>query len=147
MHEKDSILVFMILLLVVCVPFVYICIVLAPEPFYRVNGDPVLEVAQITGLTTVNVTPVQWSYQGATGGNTYILEDETGNTLTLQTQTFESENSRNAAVQTFNAQTVGKGKPTGTLMIIGHLLIYLPLDQHGIIPRIASELKKFQKGL
>jgi hypothetical protein len=147
MNRADEILVIIIILALVVLPFGWVFVLFPGHPYYVRTGEPLREAAQSAGLKIVATTPVQWPFPGATGGNIYVLEDSAGNTVTVQTQTFESVQARNAAIQAFTTQTVGKGRPIGTILVQGQELIYVPADQTGILAQIASELKGMKKSL
>jgi hypothetical protein len=106
-----------------------------------VTGEPVREAAQATGIRVVNTSDVTWTVPGALGGKSYLLEDENGNTLTVQTQKFDSPGSRDAAVVTFSTRSVGKGQTVGTMLVAGDYVIYAGPDPGGIMKRIGTGLK------
>ncbi|MBP1929192.1 hypothetical protein J2741_001739 [Methanolinea mesophila] len=147
MSRADEVLVIIIILALVLIPFGWVFVLFPGHTYYVKTGEPLQQAAQNAGLTIVNTSPVQWPFPGATGGTRYILEDSAGNTVTVQTQTFESMQSRDAAIQAFSAQTVGKGRPIGTILVHGQELIYIPADQTGILALIASELKAMEKSM
>jgi hypothetical protein len=144
MNEGDNALAIIIIFLLVLMPVGWIVLAYSAEPYYIVTGEPLREAAQAAGVKVVNTTDILWQLPGATGGKAYVLSDNAGNTLAVQTQTFDSAESRDAAIKIFNAQSVGKGKPAGTLLVIGHQVIYISPDPGGILSRIGPELKKKQ---
>ncbi|HWS21378.1 MAG TPA: hypothetical protein VN227_01910, partial [Methanoregula sp.] len=80
----------------------------------------------------------------ATNFLTCTLSDENGNIYTVQTHSFDSAASRDAAIQVFNAQLVGRGRPVGKLTLVGnHLLSVKPYTSE-ILKRIAPELQKLK---
>ncbi|NTV00803.1 MAG: hypothetical protein HGA55_06760, partial [Methanoregulaceae archaeon] len=85
-----------------------------------------------------------WPQPGALGGSKYTLTDEAGRTLTVQTQRFGSARSRDGAIMVFSAQSAGKGRPVGTLIVIGDHVIHVAPDTGGILDRIGPELRKRQ---
>jgi hypothetical protein len=133
-----------ILVVFILVPFAMIVLAYPSEPYHPVTGEPVRDAAEASGIRVTNVTPVTWPLQGAMGGNTYTLTDKSGNTLVIQTQRFESARSRDGAVRVFSAQSAGKGRPVGTLIVVGDHLIYAAPDTAGIMARIGPELRKRQ---
>jgi hypothetical protein len=142
MNEGDNALVILIILILVFLPFGWLILAFSAEPYHVVTGEPLREAAQNAGINVVSSTNVTWPFPGATGGKNYVLEDTQGNTLNIQTQTFDSAASRDAAIQTYAAQSVGKGKPVGALVVIGQLVIYIPPDQRGIMTKVIPELRK-----
>jgi hypothetical protein len=147
MNKADEILVIIIILALVLLPFGWVFVLFPGHTYYVKTGEPLRQAAENAGLTIVNTTPVQWPFPGAEGGDIYVLQDSAGNTLTVQTQTFDSVQSRDAAIQVFSSQTVGKGRPIGTIIVHGQELIYIPADQTGILTKLASELKVMEKSL
>jgi hypothetical protein len=133
-----------ILLVFVLVPFAMIALAYPAEQYHRVSGEPVRDAAEASGIRVTNVTPITWPLKGAIGGNTYTLSDEAGNTLVIQTQKFASARARDGAVMVFSAQSAGKGRPVGTLIVAGDHLIYVAPDNAGIMARIGPELRKRQ---
>jgi hypothetical protein len=148
MSKTDSVAltVLIILILIFLVPLGWVMVAFPAEPYRIVMGEPITEAAQAAGLTIVNATDVTWNIPGALGGKTYVLADKSGNLLTVQTQLFDSPASRDAAIQAHSAQTVGKGKPIGTIVIIGQEVVYIPPDQGGILVNLGPELLKKQAG-
>jgi hypothetical protein len=112
------------------------------EPHYVVTGEPVREAAQVAGIQVVSTSDITWPLTGAIGGKTYILKDDAGNTMAVQTQRFDSAESRDAAILTFSAQSVGRGKTAGTLIVVGDQLIHFGPDPGGILSRIGTELRE-----
>jgi hypothetical protein len=133
-----------ILVVFILVPFAMIVLAYPTEPYHPVPGEPVREAAEAAGIRVANATPVTWPLKGALGGNKYTLTDESGNTLVIQTQRFESSRSRDGAVMVFSAQSAGKGRPVGTLIVVGDHVIHVAPDTGGIIGRIGPELRKRQ---
>ena len=146
MNEKESagLAIIIILFIFFLLPIGWIFIAYPAEPYRLVTGEPLREAAQAAGLTVVNSTDILWPLSGATGGKIYVLEDNTGNTLTVQTQTFDSVQSRDVAIQTYYAQTIGRGKPAGFVVVKGQQVIYVAPDQVGNLNRLVTELKKQQ---
>ena len=130
------------LVLVTLIPMGIIFFTVAESPYYQISGEPVNEAAQATGITVTSVKNSTWNLPGAIGGKTYVLTDNSGETVTVATQSFDSAESRDAAVRTYNAQSVGRGKPVGNLVVMGQHLVYVTPAHSGILERLAPELKK-----
>ena len=130
------------LVLVTLIPMGVILVVVAVSPYHLVSGEPVNEAAQAMGITVTSVKDSTWNLPGAIGGKTYVLTDTSGETVTVATQSFDSAESRDAAVRTYNAQSVGRGKPVGSLVILGQHLVYVTPAHSAILERLAPELKK-----
>jgi hypothetical protein len=131
-----------LLIVFVLIPFAMIVLAYPAVPYHPVPGEPVREAAVSSGIRVTNVTPVTWPLKGSLGGNKYTLTDETGSTLVIQTQRFDSALSRDGAVAVFSAQSVGKGKTVGTLFVVGDHVIHVSPDTAGILTRIGPELRK-----
>jgi hypothetical protein len=143
-QDNGSWAVILILILIFLVPIGWILVFSTAEPYHMVSGEPLRDAAQAAGITVVNVTNSTWPVPGATGGKTYTLSDENGNIYTVQSQSFDSAASRDAAIQLYNAQSVGRGRPVGKLIVIGNHLIYVKPYTSEILKRIAPGLKKLQ---
>jgi len=143
-QDNGSWAVILILILIFLVPIGWILVFSAAEPYYVVSGEPLKDAVQAAGIKVVNVTDSTWPVPGATGGKTYTLSDENGNIYTVHSQSFDSTASRDAAIQVFNAQTVGRGRPVGKLIIIGNNLLYVKPYTSEILKRIAPELQKLK---
>ena len=143
-QDNGSWAVILILILVFLVPIGWILVFSTAEPYHVVSGEPLRDAAQAAGITVVNVTNSTWPVPGATGGKTYTLSDENGNIYTVQSQSFDSAASRDAAIQLYNAQSVGRGRPVGKLIVIGNHLVYVKPYTSEILKRLAPELQKLK---
>ena len=130
------------LVLMFLIPCIMIIFVSEEVPYRIVPGEPVRDVAQAMGISVTSVKDTTWNLPGATGGKTYVLTDSAGNVVTVSTQAFDSAESRDAAIWLYNANPVGRGKPMGSLMVVGQHLIYITPANSEILQRIAPELKK-----
>jgi hypothetical protein len=133
---------FIFLIVVVLLPFGLILVAAEESPFHQVSGEPVNEAASATGITVASVKDSTWNLPGATGGKIYVLTDKAGESVTVSTQSFDSAASRDAAVRLYNAQSVGRGKPVGSLVVLGQHLVYVTPAGSNILTRLAPELKK-----
>jgi hypothetical protein len=146
MNESDngSWTVILILILIFLVPIGWMLVFYSAEPYHVVSGEPLRDAAQAAGIKVVSATDSTWPVAGATGGKTYTLSDENGNIYTVQSQSFDSAGSRDAVIRVFNAQSVGRGRPVGKLIIVGNNLVYVKPYTSEILKRIAPELQKLQ---
>ena len=144
--DNAALTILIILILIFLLPLGWLMVAFPAEPYRAIMGEPISEAAQNAGLTIVNTTNVTWNFPGALGGKIYVLKDKSGNMLTIQTQSFDSPGSRDAAIQAHSAQTVGKGKPIGTIVVIGQEIVYIPPDQGGILVNLTPELLKQKAG-
>ena len=136
--------VILILIVIFLLPIGWMLVFYSAEPYHVVSGEPLRDAAQAAGIKVVSATDSTWPVAGATGGKTYTLSDENGNIYTVQTQLFDSAGSRDAAIQVFNAQSVGRGRPVGKLIIVGNNLLYVKPYTSEILKRIAPELQKLK---
>jgi hypothetical protein len=143
-QDNGSWAVFLILILVFLVPIGWMLVFYTAEPYHAVSGERVRDAVQAAGLKVVNATDSTWPVAGATGGKTFTLSDENGNIYTVQSQSFDSAGSRDAAIQVYNAQSVGRGRPVGKLIIVGNNLVYIMPYTSEILKRIAPELQKLK---
>jgi len=136
--------VILILIVIFLLPIGWMLVFYSAEPYHVVSGEPLRDAAQAAGIKVVSATDSTWPVAGATGGKTYTLSDENGNIYPVQTQLFDSAESRDAAIQVFNAQSVGRGRPVGKLIIVGNHLVYVKPYTSEILKRIAPELQKLK---
>jgi len=146
MNESDTAAwgAILIILVMFLLPIIWIVALYPAEPYHAVSGEPLRDAAQAAGIKVVRATNSTWPVAGATGGKTYTLSDETGNIYTVHTQLFDSAGSRDAAIQVYNAQSVGRGRPVGKLIIVGNYLLYVKPYTSEILKRIAPELQKLK---
>lgn len=131
-----------VLIVIVLIPFGLILIAAEESPYHQVSGEPVSDAATITGINITSVTDSTWKLPGATGGKIYVLTDDSGEVITVSTQSFDSAETRNAAIRIYNAHPVGHGKPVGSLVVLGQHLIYVTPANSNILQKLAPELKK-----
>jgi hypothetical protein len=136
--------VILVIILFFMLPIGWLLVTYTAEPYHAVSGEPLRVAAQAAGIKVVNATDTTWPIGGATGGKTYTLSDESGNIYTIQTQAFDSSESRDAAVLLYNSQSIGRGKPVGKLIVIGNYLIYIQPYTGAILKKIAPELRKLK---
>ncbi|MHB8163467.1 MAG: hypothetical protein ACYDDV_03845 [Methanoregula sp.] len=141
-YTRLEIGLFIFLIIVVLMPLGLILVVAEESPYHMVSGEPVNEAAQATGITVASVRDSTWNLPGAQGGKTYVLTDNAGETVTVSTQSFDSADSRDAAVRLHYAQQVGRSKPVGSLVVIGQHLIYVTPANSNILERLAPILKQ-----
>jgi hypothetical protein len=133
---------FVFLIVIVLIPFGLILIAAEESPFHQVSGEPVSEAANVTGISITSVQDTTWNMPGAAGGKMYILTDNSGEVITVSTQSFDSAESREAAIRLHNAHPIGHGKPVGSLVVLGQHLIYVTPANSNILQKLSPELKK-----
>jgi hypothetical protein len=140
--DRETWAVIIVILLVVLIPIGALMAMTSPEPYHVTNGTLLREIADTTGLKVINDTNATLRLPGATGGHIFTVEDQNGNTFTIFTQSFDSVESRDAAIKAHNGQSVGKGRPLGELIVIGDQLIYIHPTSGAIKKTIVPELIK-----
>ena len=141
-YSKLEVGLLIFLIVVALLPFVLILVIAEESPYHTVSGEPVNEAALATGITVTSVKDTTWNLPGATGGKIYVLTDNTGEVVTVSTQSFDSAQSREAAIRLHNAHQVGRGKPVGSLIVLGQQLVYVTPANSDILKKLAPELKK-----
>jgi hypothetical protein len=146
---SGSILAIGIVLMFLIIP-IGLCFYTAPSETYTVGpANPLPAAVQAAGASICSTTDKQWDVPGATGGKTYVISyncaaQTSSNTITVQVQAFDSQESRDAAVMTYNTMTVGKGKPTGNLFAYKQYLIYVTPPNTPLMKSIGAELQKMK---
>ena len=130
------------LIVMILVPVGLIIFVSSEVPYRIVPGEPIMEAAQASGIIVTSIKDTTWNLPGATGGKMYTLSDSAGNVVTVSTQAFDSAESRDGAIRIYNAHPVGRGRPVGSLIVLGQHLIYATPANSPILQQIAPELKK-----
>jgi|GEM_PF-516393 len=130
------------LVLIFVIPIGLTIFVAGEVPYRVISGEPVKEAAQLSGISVISAQDTQWNPTGAIGGKTYVLGDISGNTVTVETQSFDSAESRDAAIRLYNVHPVGKGRPAGSLIVIGHQLVFVTPAISILLERIAPHLQK-----
>lgn len=144
--EKAALAVLLVLLVAILLPLCWVTVVFPPEPYHVLAGEPVRAAAEDVLLSVRHENETTWSLHGAMGGKTYILEDEAGNRLVVRTQAFDSAESRDAAVRAFSGHLPGRGRPAGTLIVVGNHVILTGPDPGGILARITPSIKMNRVG-
>ncbi len=133
-----ALVIFLVLMFIM--PFILVLFVERESPYGAVTGEPVGEAATATGISVTSTKDTRWNLSGATGGKTYVLADTAGNTVTIATQSFDSAESRDAAVLQYNAQPVGRGRPVGSLIVIRNQLVYITPANSPILAELGPAL-------
>ncbi len=137
------------LALLVAVLFILPCLMLGliyeEAPYHTVAGEPVKEAADAAGISVVDVKGTLWNMTGATGGKTYTLTDQEGDTAYVATQAFDSAESRDAAVRLYNAHAPGKGKQVGSMIVVGQYIVYATPVNSPIFAKLVPALQQAAK--
>ena len=83
--NTETLVVLLVLTMIVVFPVGWVIIAFPESPYLPLPGEPVREAAGSAGIRVVNVTDTTWHLPGATGGNTYVLEDGEGNRMVIRT--------------------------------------------------------------
>jgi hypothetical protein len=139
LREEHGLALFLVLMFLI--PCFLIIFVAQEVPYSAVYGEPVKDALAGAGVTVTSTKDVTWNLPGATGGKIYVLSDASGNTVTISTQSFESAETRDAVIQLYNTQTVGRGHPVGNLIVIGSQLVYVTPANSEILREIGPVLR------
>jgi hypothetical protein len=127
---------------IILLPAGLLILAAGPKPYYPVTGEPVRDILAEQGSTLVSVKDMQWNMPGATGGKTYVILDRDGRETIISTQTFTSEQARDAAIRSWHAGGTGHGRQTGALFIKGETLITVTPSDRPIIETLGRYLKE-----
>jgi hypothetical protein len=137
------------LVLLVAALFILPCLLLGliyeAEPYHMVAGEPVKEAADAAGISVVSVKGTLWNQTGAVGGKTYTLTDPAGDTAIIATQAFDSAESRDAAIRLYNSHPIGKGKPVGSMIVVGQYIVYATPSNSPIFAKLVPALQQAVK--
>ena len=126
-------------------PCLMLGLIFEEAPYHTVAGEPVKEAADAAGISVVSVKGTLWNQTGAVGGKTYTLTDPAGDTAIIATQAFDSAESRDAAIRLYNSHPLGKGKPVGSMIVVGQYIIYATPSNSPIFAQLAPALKQAAK--
>ena len=130
----------MLIIIAVTVPIGVVTLVSTEVKYSPVAGEPVKDAALASGITITRVANTTWNLPGATGGKIYTLTDTAGDVAIVDTQSFDSAESRDAAIRLYHASPVGHGRPVGRLFVVGQHLVYVIPADSGILQRLAPGL-------
>jgi hypothetical protein len=137
---EHGLLVFLVIMFLV--PCGLLLVASHEAGYYPVPSDPAGTAVKAEGIVLTGVRDTMWNLPGATGGKTYVLADDSGNTLTIETQAFDSLESREAAIRLYNAHPVGRGKPIGSIHVIGQYMVYASPATSPIMEKVAPSLEE-----
>jgi hypothetical protein len=148
---SGSIVAILIVGMILLIPIGICLYSVSAEPYIAIPENPLLTAVDNAGAAICETSDTKWNVPGATGGHTYVVSTDctnqnSGNTITVQIQEFDSQESRDAAVMMYNTMTVGKGKPTGNLFAYGQYVIYVTPPNTPLMKSIGAELQKMKAG-
>ena len=126
-------------------PCLMLGLIFEEAPYHTVAGEPVKEAADAAGISVVSVKGTLWNLTGAVGGKTYTLTDPAGDTAIIATQAFDSAESRDAAIRLYNSHPLGKGKPVGSMIVVGQYIVYATPSNSPIFAKLAPALQQAAK--
>ncbi|MBN2735213.1 MAG: hypothetical protein JXQ82_10235 [Methanomicrobiaceae archaeon] len=146
MNEKTEIAIAAIILVaaIILIPIGIAGFMHNAQPYRIIEGEPVKDAAIAAGLSVCSVSDTLSDLPGAAGGKTYVISDNCADpteTIRVETQAFDSEESRDAAIKIYNSKTIGKLKGSGNLIVAGQYLVYINGNSE-LFGRISNELKK-----
>ncbi|HNX18535.1 MAG TPA: hypothetical protein PKM50_09460 [Methanoregula sp.] len=145
LHSSRDIGLAVFLVVMFILPFLLIGLIYAETPYRMVAGEPVKDAAIAMGITIKSVKDTHWNLAGATGGKNYVLSDTEGNVVTIAVQSFDSAESRDAAIRLYNTYTIGKTKPVGNLVVVGQYLVYVTPANSPVLAKLAPLLKQYSE--
>jgi hypothetical protein len=137
-----------LLLLVIAVVLVPLGIVIlagSQSTYHVVSGDPVKDALDKNGISITSVRDSLWDVPGATGGKIYILTDADNQQTTIVTQSFDSAESRDAAIRAWHTSQPGRGKPIGDLIVAGQNIILVTPSNRPVMEKIGPDLAVIRK--
>jgi hypothetical protein len=142
-HRNIEIIIVIVLILIILVPFGWIIYSHQSVGSFSdtASVEKIKDEMKKAGITVCNETEAKWSLPGALGGITYVISPDCNDQnqspdVIVHTQKFESEETRNAAIRSFNSQA--HGKPNGVILTNGQYLILVQGHGHA---KVAVSLK------
>ena len=141
-----SVLALVVVLMILFIPIGLCFVSVTPEPYKVIPANPLPAAVQAAGASICSTTDTHWNVTGATGGKNYVISyncaaQTSTNTITVMIQAFDSTQSRDAAVQTYNTMMVGRGKPVGNLFEYDQYIIYVTPPNTNLMRSIQTQLK------
>ncbi|MBN1431508.1 MAG: hypothetical protein JW931_01910 [Methanomicrobiaceae archaeon] len=145
--KHEFILVCLILVIaIVMLPVSFAVLTHGSDPYRIVAGDPIEAAAEKAGLAVCSETENTWNIPGAAGGRVYIISDncdEPSETVRIETQAFDSADSRDAAIKAFHTNIIGKTGTHGNMIVFGQYLIFTDSSGGSILGKIVEKLDEY----
>ena len=146
MNERTETVIIALILVaaIIMLPVSVAVLTHGTDPYRIIEGKPVATAAEKAGLVICSETDVTWDLFGDAEGKVYTISDNCDNpseTIRAEVFTFDSADSRNAAIQAFQSNKIGKGKPAGNMIVLGQHLIFIDSSGSSLFERIS---KKFE---
>lgn len=129
------------LVAIVLLPVGMVILTGTPVPYYPVSGEPVRELLDAEGISIVSAQDSYWNMPGAAGGKTYVIVDSDNHQTIIATQNFETGDARDAAIRSWHTSTTGRGKPAGSLFVIGQQLIVISPSDRPVLETLGASLQ------
>lgn len=147
MNEKQEVAVVVVILVVaiIMLPVSFAILTHETNPYRIIQGNPIEIAAEKAGLTICSETETAWNIPGLTKGTTYTISDNCGNpteTIEIDVLSFDSSESRDAAILAYHSNTIGKNSLHGNLIVLGQYLIYINYSGSSILDKISEEFGK-----
>lgn len=145
MNEKTEFVLIALVLVVavIMLPVSVAVLTHGTDPYRVLEGDPVVTAAEKTGMIICSETDAKWDIPGNTGGKIYIISDncdKPSETIRVETYSFDSAGSRDAAIKAYHSNTIGKNRPHGNMIVLGQHLIFIESPGGSLFAGIAAEL-------
>jgi hypothetical protein len=141
-HRNIEIISVIVVILIILVPYGWIIYSHQSTGSFTdiASVEKIKDEMKKAGITVCNETEAKWSVPGALGGITYVISPDCNDLqqtpdVIVHTQKFESEQTMDAAIRSFNSQT--HGKPNGVILTSGQYLILVQGHGHA---KVASSL-------
>jgi len=146
-EKKEIVLVALIFVIaIIILPISAVILTHGTDPYRIVEGRPVADAAEQAGLVVCSETDTTWDIPGNTGGKVYTISDNCENpseTVRIEVYSFESADSRDAAIKAYHTNTIGKARPHGNMIVLGQYLIFIESSGGSLFTKIAEKLNEF----
>ena len=147
MNEKQEVVIMAVILVlaIILLPVTFAVLTHGTDPYRVIEGNPIEIAAEKAGLSVCSETETSWNIAGLTKGMAYTISDNCANpteTIKIDVLSFDSAESRDAAVMAYHSNTIGKNHPHGSLIVLGQYLIYVSYSGSSLLDKISDELDK-----
>ena len=146
MNEKQEFAIACIILVIaiIAIPVGISVLTHGSEPHRIIEGEPIAKAVKEAGLSICSETDTTWNIPGNTGGKVYTISDNCenpSNTVRVESYSFDSAASRDAAIKAYHSNKIGKARPHGNMIVLGQYLIFVDHSGSSLFSRIAEKLK------
>jgi hypothetical protein len=148
MNEKQEVIIVVVILVIaiIMLPVSLAVLTHSTNPYYIIQENPIEIAAEKAGLSICSETEIAWNIPGLTKGMTYTIADNCENPtemIIIDVLSFDSSESRDAAILAYHSNTIGKNSLHGNLIVLGQYLIYINYSGSSLLDKISEELGKF----